>query len=223
MKNSILVIAPHPDDETLGCGGMLFKSLSEGSEVHWVIVTKVSQEAGFSEDIVARRANEIEAIANTYEFKSVHQLNFSTTHLDIVPLAEIISAISSIVHFVLPDTVLVPYRNDAHSDHERVFDAALAAVKSFRAPFVKKIYAYETLSETEFSFKPDHSGFRPNMFFDISGFLQKKIDAMKIYHGEMGRFPFPRSEECIRAQALLRGSQAGVSEAEAFMLIKEIR
>ena len=124
---------------------------------------------------------------------------------------------------VQPDTVYVPYRNDAHSDHAAVFDAAVACCKSFRQPSIRRVHAYETLSETEFGLRPDDAGFRPNAFVDTSRWLDRKIDIMRLYDGEMGRFPFPRSEECIRAQAMLRGSQAGVAAAEAFMVLKEIR
>ena len=83
--------------------------------------------------------------------------------------------------------------------------------------------AYETLSETEFGLRTDDPGFRPNLFNDTSARIDRKIDIMKMYTGELGVFPFPRSEACLRAQAQLRGSQAGVLSAEAFMILKEIR
>jgi LmbE family N-acetylglucosaminyl deacetylase len=127
------------------------------------------------------------------------------------------------VQKIKPDTLLVPYRNDAHSDHAAVFDAAVSCSKSFRYPSVRSVYVYETLSETEFGLRTDDPGFRPNLFVDISNFLEQKLQIMRMFEGEMLDFPFPRSETCIRAQAALRGSQAGVHAAESFMILKEIR
>jgi hypothetical protein len=104
-----------------------------------------------------------------------------------------------------------------------VFDAAIACSKTFRYPCIQRVYAYETLSETEFGMRTDDPGFRPNLFINISAYQDRKIEIMRLYKGEMGSFPFPRSEECMRAQSMLRGSQAGVCAAEAFMVLKEIR
>ena len=116
----------------------------------------------------------------------------------------------------------MPYRNDAHSDHAAVFDAAVACAKTFRYPSVRSVRVYETLSETEFGIRSDDPGFRPNLFIDISPFLEQKLKIMNIYASEMAEFPFPRSDTAIRAQASVRGSQSGVLAAEAFMLLKEI-
>ena len=124
---------------------------------------------------------------------------------------------------VEPETLYIPYRNDIHSDHTVVFDAAVACTKIFRYPSIRNVYVYEVLSETEFGMRTDDPGFRPNLYIDISTWVDRKIEIMKKFTGEMGEFPFPRSETCIRAQAALRGSQAGVLAAEAFMILKEIR
>lgn len=220
---SVLCIAPHPDDETLGCGGALLRHVSEGDDVHWLTVTGISESLGFSAEKVSSRNHEVQTVARAYNFKSVHCANLPTTRLDTVPKSDLVAAIGSVIASLRPGTIYVPYRNDVHSDHAAVFDAAIACSKTFRYPSIRKIYAYETLSETEFGLRPDDSGFRPNLFLDISAWLEKKIEIMRMYSGEMGAFPFPRSEECIRAQAALRGSQAGAMAAEAFMILKEIR
>ncbi len=218
----VLVIAPHPDDETLGCGGVILRSVAEGHEVHWLIVTEMKTENGFSETKISGRNEEIKKVAKEYGFAGVHQAKFPTTRLDTIPKAQVVEAISSVVASVQPHTIYLPYRNDVHSDHAVVFDAAISCTKTFRYPYVKRILSYETLSETEFSLRPDDSGFKPNVFIDVTKFAQKKIDIMKIYAGEMGKFPFPRSEQAMLAQMQLRGSQAGVEAAESFMLLKEI-
>lgn len=220
---TVLCIAPHPDDETLGCGGSLLRHIAEGDEVYWLIVTTVTEQLGFSETKINARELEIGEVARAYGFKKVYRAGLLTTRLDALPKADLVTAVASIMSDVSPHTLYVPYRNDVHSDHAAVFDAVISCSKTFRYPSIRQIYAYETLSETEFGLRPDDPGFRPNLFSDISPWLEKKIDIMRMFSGEMGNFPFPRSEECIRAQAMLRGSQAGVMAAEAFMILKEIR
>jgi LmbE family N-acetylglucosaminyl deacetylase len=219
----VLVVAPHPDDESLGCGGTLLRHVEEGDSVHWLIVTEMMEAQGFPEDRIAARNAEIDIVASTYRFAGVHRTVLPTTRLDAIPMGDLIGALSKVFRAVCPDTVYLPYRNDVHSDHAAVFDAAVACCKSFRLSFVKRVYAYETLSETEFGLRPDDFGFRPNLFVDIEDRLERKLQILSLYSGEIGAFPFPRSEECVRAQAILRGSQAGTRAAEAFMVLKEIR
>lgn len=219
---NVLCIAPHPDDETIGCGGALLRHAAVGDRVHWLVVTTMTPDL-FDAERMARRRREIDAVAARYGFASVHVCNFGTTKLDTQPMSDVVGAISKVFAEIRPDVVFVPYRNDVHSDHTVVFDAAISCCKSFRYPSVKSVYAYETLSETEFGLRPEDGGFRPNLFVDISPFLDEKIDIMRLYEGEIKPFPFPRSEECMRAQSLLRGAQAGVRAAEAFMILKEIR
>jgi LmbE family N-acetylglucosaminyl deacetylase len=219
----VLVIAPHPDDETLGCGGTLLKHIYEGDEVCWLIMTSISESLGFSSERIQSRASEIRAVADTYNFKKIHCLELPTTQLDTLPKSDLVKAIGTVIGDISPNILYIPYRNDVHSDHAAVFDASISCSKTFRYPSIRQICAYETLSETEFGLRPDDPGFRPNLFVDISLWITKKVDIMRMYSGEMGPFPFPRSEECIRAQAMMRGSQAGVQAAEAFMILKELR
>lgn len=221
--SSILVIAPHPDDETLGCGGTLLKLKAQGVSIHWLIVTTIDGVNGFPQERVSVRRAEIELVQKEYGFDSTHCCELPAAELDTIAKATLVSVISSVVQSVQPDTVYVPYRNDVHSDHAAVFDAAMSASKTFRAPWVKSIYVYETLSETDFGLRSDDPGFKPNLFEDISGHLDRKIDIMSLFESEMGAFPFPRSEKCLRALATLRGAQANVNAAEAFMVLKEIR
>lgn len=218
-----LVIAPHPDDETLGCGGTILKLKAQGVSVHWLIVTTIEGVPGFPQDRAPVRAREIELVREAYGFDGVHHCSLPAAALDTRGKGELIGAIGSVIKSVRPDAIYVPYRNDAHSDHAAVFDAAVSAAKTFRSPYVKALYAYETLSETDFGLRPEDPGFRPNLYENIAGFLDKKISIMSLFDGEMGEFPFPRSEECLRALATLRGAQANCRAAEAFMILKEIR
>jgi len=218
-----LVIAPHPDDETLGCGGTILKLKSKGVSVHWLIVTTIDGVADFPQDQVPNRNKEIRSVGKAYDVDGIHQCSLPAANLDTLSKNEIVKAIFKVICLVEPDTIYVPYRNDVHSDHAAVFDAAVSAAKTFRSPFVRAMYAYETLSETDFGLRPDDRGFRPNLYENITGFLEKKISIMSMFGSEMGTFPFPRSEESLRALATLRGSQANCEAAEAFMTLKEIR
>ena len=137
-------------------------------------------------------------------------------------MKDIVQAMSSVVDKLHPEIIYSVFRNDVHSDHSVVSDAVMAATKSFRYPSVKRILAFETLSETEFSLRVDGEYFRPNVFVNIDKYLTEKIEIMDQFNSEMGEFPFPRSVGAIQALAKYRGVQAGCHSAEAFMLLKEI-
>lgn len=218
----ILIVAPHPDDESLGCGGTILRYKYEGASIHWLIVTGMSEEQGFSKKQILIRDAEIKKTQKKYKFNSVTRLDFIPSRLDTLPLSDIINKISLSVQNIAPDTVFTPYRNDAHSDHKIVFDAVMSATKSFRHPSIKRVLAYETISETDYGMKPEDGGFRPNVYIDISNYLDEKLNILDIFESEIGDFPFPRSRKAIKALASLRGSQCNSQSAEAFMLIKEI-
>ena len=220
--NTILVVAPHPDDETLGCGGTLLREIAAGNAVHWLIVTRMLAETYDAARIAARDA-EIEAVSEAYGFKRTHRLAFPAAALDTQADSDLIGAIAAVVNDIKPDTVYVPFPGDIHSDHGAVFNAVSAATKPFRYPSVQRVYTYETLSETNFAMNPTKDAFRPNLFVDISPYLAEKIKIMRLYQGELGEHPFPRSADAINASALLRGSQCNCAAAEAFMVIRETR
>lgn len=220
MKNRILVIAPHPDDETLGCGGTLLRMAEEGASIAWLIVTAMSRRGGFSDDDVQRREREIEDVSKAYGFCDTFRLRLPTRQLDALPMAELVAEFSSVFKSFQPQQVMLPYRMDVHTDHRVVFDAGAACSKWFRYSCVTKVLAYETLSETEFTLDA-RSVFQPNYYVDITRYLEQKIEIMSIYRSEISDFPFPRSAEAIRALATLRGSSSGFRAAEAFQLMRE--
>lgn len=211
-----LVVGPHPDDELLGCGGLLLRRLAEGHEVAWILVTSMIDA---SANRIEARDLEIEAVRDGLGIRpeSLIRCGFPTTRLDAIPMAELVNALSQAIVRLEPTEVLVPHSRDAHSDHRVTFDATMAATKWFRQPNIRRILAYETLSETEFGSGP---AFRPRYFADISPWLDKKIELLKIYASELGEFPFPRSEETVRSLAAVRGSAAGFNAAEAFDIIR---
>jgi LmbE family N-acetylglucosaminyl deacetylase len=216
----ILAIAPHPDDETLGCGGTLFKHKADGDEIYWLIVTGISEDTGWSNDVVKKRDNEIDAVAKKYGFSNVFNLRLPTTKIDTLPLSDLIEKITDVYKKVKPEIIYMPFAYDVHTDHQIIAKALQSTFKWFRYPHIKKVLMYETPSETEFNFVENRI-FCPNVFVNISQYIDDKIETMKIYDGEMGEFPFPRSEKTLRALATLRGSQSGFESAEAFELVYE--
>lgn len=219
----VLVVAPHPDDETLGCGGSLLKHSQAGDSIHWLIVTDTRNDQSFSKEFRENRLREINNVKDMFNFDEVKIFNFFPTTLDQLPKAELIGKFNEYFQELEPNIVYLPYGGDAHSDHKVVFEAAVACTKSFRNPSVKSVRIYETLSETDFGFNPDNNGFKPNLFIDIEDQLDKKIEILNIYASELKEPPFPRSEKAVRALALLRGQIAGTIAAESYMLLKEIK
>ena len=216
-----IVIAPHPDDEVLGVGGTLMRRKAEGEKMAWLIVTGITSEAGWCEDKIKQRADEIRNVSVLFGFDSVFELNFPTTQLDQVSMSDLVAAISNVFKTFEPEEVFVPHPSDVHTDHRIVFDAVASCTKWFRYSSIKRVLAYETLSETDFGLGTNH-GFRPNVFINIEPYLAEKLRAMDIYASELGLFPFPRSHEAIRALATLRGASSGFKAAEAFELLREI-
>ena len=216
----ILAIAPHPDDETLGCGGTLYKHKAEGDEIYWRIVTGISEDTGWANDAVIKRDNEMNAVSKKYGFSDVFNLRLPTTKIDTLPLSDLIEKITDVYKNIKPDVIYIPFSYDVHTDHQIIAKALQSTFKWFRYPHIKNIYMYETPSETEFNFV-ENRVFRPNVFINISQYLENKIETMKIYASEFGEHPFPRSEKALRALATLRGAQSGYEAAEAFELVYE--
>lgn len=218
MSNRVLVIAVHPDDETLGCGGTLLKHKENGDEIHWLICTEVNIENNF----YSVREKEIQEVEKIYGFESVQKLKLKTMRIDQYTMSELIEKISNAINNIQPSIIYLPFKSDIHSDHRKIFEASYSCTKSFRYPFIQKIYMMETLSETEFAPSTKEDSFIPNVFVDITNFMDKKVEIMKIFKSEMSEHPFPRSERNIKALATLRGATSDCNYAEGFVLLKEI-
>jgi N-acetylglucosamine malate deacetylase 1 len=221
MKN-ILVISAHPDDETLGVGGTILKHVANGDNVYWLIITNVLRNQGFSKERVESRQLEISKVEKMFGFKETFNLNYPTMTLSSSSLIKMIPEISSVFSEVKPEIIYTLNRSDAHSDHRVIFDAVMACTKSFRYPFIKQILMYECISETEFAPALTEKVFLPNYFIDITNYLDKKNEIMKVFESEIAEHPFPRSLENIKALAHFRGASVGVKYAEAFQLLKYI-
>jgi LmbE family N-acetylglucosaminyl deacetylase len=216
-----LVVAPHPDDEVLGVGGTLLRRKAEGAKLGWLIMTRISVAAGWSSEKVLKRQQEITQITELFGFDSVFELGYTTTQLDLIPMSELVNAVSGVIDSFTPNEIFVPHPSDIHSDHRVTFETVASSAKWFRNSSIKRVLAYETLSETDFGLGPSR-GFQPNVFMNIEGHLENKLRAMGIYSSEVGEFPFPRSHQAISALATLRGASSGFKEAEAFELLREI-
>ena len=221
MTITVAVVAPHPDDETLGCGGTLFRHKATGDSIHWIIATDASKFPGFTGRQRKLRKIAIKKIARLYGFATITEFGFPTTRLDTIPVSDLVARFDDVFARIAPHTVYLPYRGDVHTDHAAVFDASASALKWFRRRETCRILAYETLSETEQAIDPDGAGFQPNVFVDIKKYLPQKLKALDCYAGETGSFPFPRSSQAVRALAQFRGATAGFEAAEAFMLLRE--
>jgi N-acetylglucosamine malate deacetylase 1 len=219
MKNKVLVIAVHPDDETLGCGGTLLKHKSNGDDIHWLICTQTNKNDNFYKV----REKEIKKVSKLYKFDSVINLKLKTMQVDEYTMSKLIGKISKVINDIKPNIVYLPFKGDVHSDHRKIFEAAYSCTKSFRYPFIKKIYMIETLSETEFAPSSKEDSFIPNVFVNISKYMNKKLEIMKVFESEIAEHPFPRSERNIKALGTLRGATCGCEYAESFVLLKEIR
>jgi LmbE family N-acetylglucosaminyl deacetylase len=217
-----LIVSPHPDDELLGCGGTLLRRRAEGGTVAWLLMTAISEKAGWSADRVSQRSAEVGAVRQGLGIAPGHlyELGIPPAELDALPMRELVGLIAKVFEDFGPEELLLPFPGDAHSDHRKTFEAASACTKWFRYPTLRSTLTYETPSETDFGIDPRYSGFRPNFFVNIEPFITEKLALVQVYKSEMGGFPFPRSERALRALAERRGAESGFEAAEAFMLLR---
>ncbi|MGD0807852.1 MAG: PIG-L deacetylase family protein [Anaerolineales bacterium] len=217
----ILVIATHPDDEVLGCGGAIARHIARGDRVEVVIVTRGAPEL-YSEGQVNILRQELHAAHSILGVSVAHFLDFPAPKLDTVPQHELADSIGARIREYQPETVYFPHRGDLHSDHRAVFQSTLVAARPIGPQSVRRLLSYETLSETEWAAPIGEEAFLPNVFIDIAEFLEKKKQAMAAYRSQLKEFPHPRSLQSMESQARLRGGTAGFQAAEAFQLIREL-
>lgn len=228
IKNmdKILVMAPHADDEVLGCGGTINKLANQSKkEVYVLIVTnahigcpdRYSQEAINRIRQQAREAHKFLGVKQTLFF------DFPAPRLDDFPSYKIAGDMNSLIQELEVDTVFIPHRGDIHKDHRIVYESALVACRPTGNCPVKEIYAYETLSETEWSSPFADDAFHPNVFISLSQQnMDAKIKAFTYFKSQVKQFPESRSTEALEALAKLRGSTITKPFAEAFMLVRKI-
>ena len=217
-----MVIAPHPDDEVLGCGGTIRKLSQQGHDVHVAIATR-GWEPLFPPEQVEQVRGEAQKANDLLGAKQLHFLDLPVLRLVELPEHELNGAVTKIVQETDPQWVLLPFRSDLHEDHKQIFDAAEIALRPLPGRLnVERILCYETLSETHWHAPGVEPAFTPHLYVDISDHLSAKLEAMQCYTSQIKEPPNARSLESIEALAKFRGMTVHRHAAEAFMVMREV-
>ncbi|MCB9477461.1 MAG: PIG-L family deacetylase [Deltaproteobacteria bacterium] len=227
----MLVVAAHPDDEILGCGGTVAVRVDQGWTAHLMIVASgiagrfadpSAHQEEFAEQRVALEHNARRA-ASTVGFSTTRFLNLADNRLDTVPRQNIAHAIDSLIDEVRPDTIYTHHPGDYNWDHGVVFDAVMMAARHSPGEFAPtELYTFEVGSSTERAAPFANRAFLPNTYVDISAGIERKKAAMQIYESEYRPYPHPRSVEGLEYSARKRGLDVGLEYAEAFCLIRRV-
>lgn len=225
----VLVVAAHPDDEILGVGGTVAKHVATGDKVYGLILGEGQTSRGEKrEDIDKAVIDDLHK--NTIEsgkkvgYTDIFFENFPDNRFDRMDLLDIVKGVEKYVKEIQPEIIYTHYSGDLNIDHQYTARAVLTATRPIGDYPVKEIYAFETLSSSEWNF--DYSGqsaFSPNVYVDITDYCKQKKEAMECYVSELCEFPHPRSLKGIEILAQKRGMEVGVAYAEAFMLIRKIK
>jgi len=224
--DKILIVAAHPDDEVLGCGGTIARLLGERNiEVATLILGEGVTSRDKNRDRDSRK-REIESLKKNIidanrvlGIEKVFSFDFPDNRFDSVALIDIIKVIEEVKQSFMPDTIFTHFVNDMNIDHTITNKAVLTATRPMSDEPVKEIYAFEVLSSTEWNFP---LSFSPDVFIDIGNNLKKKQEAMGIYNNELRQFPHPRSIEGIELNAKNWGMKVGLMYCEAFQTIRRV-
>ncbi|KOP26756.1 GlcNAc-PI de-N-acetylase [Hapalosiphon sp. MRB220] len=221
MNNKVLVIAPHLDDEVLGVGGTIARFAANGSEVYVVTMTQGCP-SEFEKEVIQKEKQEALAAHKLLGVKETIFLSLPAAQLDTIAHRDVNRELIEVCKKVQPDIMFIPFNGDIHLDHQIVFLSALVAARPISNFAPHTIYCYETLSETNWNAPYVTANFVPNVFIDISAYLEIKLQAMQIYASQIKPFPHERSVEALRALATLRGCTVGRFAAEAFYLVRQV-
>ncbi len=215
----ILIIAPHMDDEALGCGGVIAKHKAGGDKVSVIFVAHRAYNHNFD--------NKLNDIEKSHALKAKRILGYDeAVFLDLpderldVAVQDIIIPVENYFAKIKPGIVYIPFSGDNNQDHRAVFDAARVVLRPTAALFVSNIFMYEVPSSTEQSLPTPNTVFMPNYYVDIKAFVNKKLRALRCYETESRNYPHPRSPEGIGILAQKRGTEIGLKYAEAFMSVR---
>ena len=226
MTQKTLIIAAHPDDEVLGCGGTAARLVNEGHEVYTVILGEGitsrdhTRQRDKRENEIAELKRQIHHANHTIGVKDVFIFDFPDNRFDSVPLLDIVKAVEDVKEKIKPHTLFTHYENDLNIDHRVTYRAVLTATRPQAGETVKEIYSFEVLSSTEWNFPLT---FSPDCFFDITGTIDTKVKAMEKYTSELRDYPHPRSLKGIRLNAEHWGMKTGMPFAEAFKTVRVSR
>ncbi len=224
----VLVVAAHPDDEVLGCGGTMARLAREGHAVHIAIMaegitSRHSHRNEADSGQLSRLHQQAHAAAAKVGAKDVLLFKLPDNRLDTVPLLDITKLLEDLVQKVQPEVIYTHHPGDLNIDHGVVHRAVLTATRPLPGQSVREIYAFEVPSSTEWAFQRLEPLFRANVFVDVSATLEVKLAGLACYDSETRQFPHPRSPEALRANAVRWGSVVGCEAAEAFELVRSVR
>jgi len=223
LKNKILVIAAHPDDEAIGCGGTLTIHQKKGDEIFLLFMTNgVSARNNYSNTEISIRRKMADAVSSQLHVKKTFYLDFQDNQLDKVPLLMIVKEIEKIIKKIKPKLIYTHSFGDLNIDHQKTFEATVTACRPQPNFPVKEIYSFEVPSSTgwhHYKLK----NFNPNLYIDITKVCFKKKKLLNIYSKEMRKSPHARSVEGIINLSKYRGNQVGVGNAEAFEIIRLLK
>lgn len=228
-RDCVLVVAAHPDDELLGCGGTIAWHADNGDSVHILIVAEgaTSRDRDRAVDVRSEELNELQRsaleAAEILGSSPPDFLGFPDNRLDAEHLLDVVKAIEAKVSEIRPKVVYTHHGGDLNVDHRVVHQAVVTACRPLPDSEIKAVLCFETLSSTEWASRSLDQGFRPTHFVDISRHMDRKQAALSCYVSEMRAFPHPRSHEAVDALARLRGSAVGVAAAEAFEPVFTLR
>ena len=215
-KNNILVIAAHPDDEMLGCGGSIIK-LKKKCDIKVLFMTDGVSARKKNHKKILERRNSCEKLFKKLKIKKPVFLDFPDNQMDKVPLLEIVKKIERIIKEIKPHTIFTHYSDCLNIDHQITCKAVLTACRPIKNNTVKKILSFEIPSSTDWALYKDKQ-FQPNYFIDISKHINEKINLIKFYKKELRNYPHSRSITGIKSLASIRGVSCGVKFAESFYL-----
>lgn len=223
--NKVLVFAAHPDDELLGLGGTIRRLVNEGVEAHAVIlaegITSRSDKRELANnDELKELQDDARKAATIVGYSTIDFCDLPDNRMDGCELLDVIKIVSKYVDKYKPDTIFTHHHGDLNIDHRITCEAVLTACRPVNDYGVKRIYAFETPSSTEWNYTYNES-FRPNVYFNVTETLEAKIDGMACYRSESTKYPHPRSAEALRSLGKYRGSNVGYEMAEAFELLRE--
>jgi len=215
MDKRVLVVAAHPDDEVLGCGGSMAKHLIDKDEVFVLFLSEGASSRNHFDlkDIEFRKKNSIKAVRILGVVEDPIFLQLPDNRMDSIDLLSVVKKIEKVISEIQPEIIYTHYADDLNIDHQVSYQAVMTACRPMPNFFVKELYSFEVLSSTEWS---PNKTFTPNYFKDVSETIDLKIAAMEVYEFELNSFPHPRSIEAIKNLAKYRGSSVGIEYAEAF-------
>lgn len=224
MNKKILIIAAHPDDEVLGCGGTIAKFGRErGVEVYTLILGEgvtsryEKRETGVKSKELKELKGCINKAAKILGVKKIFVLDFPDNRFDTVALLDIVKAIEKVKDEIKPHIVYTHYRGDLNIDHRITYEAVLTACRPVKSETVREIYSFEVPSSTEWNYP---NTFCPNVYVDISETIGRKVEALGAYKSETRAWPHPRSVKAIKNLAQKRGCEVGFDYGEAFELVR---